>query len=187
MLRRLVVIVVITHTVISFGNDTELSLYRPFAETTKHLPITIESNQHGHCREQAQRIIREDAWHCESDTGKTYDPCFSKRFGSNTTVICPESPWSEKGIQMTLDQPLDERDQLSLDMSSTLPWAVELKSGERCLSVNPIQRIDNLPVHYQCTGGVVLMGNTHRCANVWTILKNDANGVSMNELSRVWF
>ena len=187
MLRRIVVIFAVTHSVMSFSSDTELSLYRPFAQTTKHLPVTIESTQHGVCQGQSQRIVREDAWHCVSDAGVTYDPCFSKRFGSNTMVICPESPWSGKGIQLTLAQPLSENHQVFLDMSTTLPWAVELTSGERCLSIESRQQYNQPPVHYQCANGVVLAGNLNRCANVWTVLKYESNGVSLSDVSRVWF
>jgi len=187
MLRYIITIFAVIHSAISFAHDTELSLYRPFAETTTHRPVTIELTQHGVCRPQSQRVVREDAWHCVSDEGKTYDPCFSKRFGSNTTVICPESPWSGKSIQLILAQPLDEKHQVSLDMSSTLPWAIELASGERCLSIESSQYFDQLPVHYQCASGVVLTGNVNRCANVWTILKYDSTGVSLSDVAKVWF
>lgn len=187
MLQRAVIIFALAHSVMSFGSDTELSLYRPFAETTKHLPVSIQSTQHGICQDQSQRVIREDAWRCTSDDGTTYDPCFSKRFGSNTLVICPESPWSGKGIQLTLSQPLNETHQVSLDMSTTFPWAVELTSGDRCLSVEPKPQFAQPPVHYQCANGVVLAGSVNRCANVWTVLKYDSQGVSLSDVSRAWF
>lgn len=171
----------------AYATATELSLFRPYAETSKHAPVIIESNQHGYCKQQSERIVREDAWHCVTNDGKTHDPCFSKRFSANTMVICPESPWSGKAIQMTINPPLDESSQVSLDMSNALPWAVELVSGERCLSVESKQIYDNLPVNYFCGNGVVLTGDAHRCSGVWTILKHDSSGVSMSDISRVWF
>jgi len=171
----------------SYAGGTELNLYRPYAESTKHLPVTISSIQHGVCPSQSKRVVREDAWYCMTDAGKIYDPCFSKRFGSDTEVICPESPWSGKATQLTLQKPLDESHQVSLDMSTALPWAVELANGDHCLSVDSTQIDNNLPVHYQCASGVFLMGDAHRCEATWTILEHDNQGITMMNVSKVWF
>lgn len=180
-------IFVMVCSVNSYAEGTELNLYRPYAETTKHLPVTIASIQHGLCASQSKRIVREDAWNCVTDTGKIYDPCFSKRFGNNAEVICPESPWSGKGIQLTLQKPLDESHQVSLDMSTALPWAIELANGDQCLSIDSNQIYNNLPVHYQCASGVLLMGDAHRCEAVWTILRYDSQGITMMDVSKAWF
>lgn len=179
--------VAIMSPALAFAADTALNLYRPFAETTKHVPVTIESTQKGSCRQQSERIKREDAWHCVSESGVTYDPCFSKRFGPNNRVVCPQSPWIGNSVQLELNQPLDERNMVMLDMSRTMPWAIELKNGERCLSVAPYQTRDGLPVNYRCMNGAELVGEAHRCSPVWTILMHDASGISMAELSSAWF
>lgn len=187
MHRSAVVILLIFSPALSFAEDTVLNLYRPFSETTKHVPVLIEANQKGYCEQQSQRIKREDAWHCVADDSQTYDPCFSKLFGSNTSVVCPVSPWLGNAVQITLEKPLDNRHQESLDMSRTLPWAVELQNGERCLSVESNQHYDGLQVHYQCAADVALLGDAHRCSPEWTILKHDASGISMASLSAAWF
>lgn len=173
--------------VFAFAADTNLNLYRPFAETTKHVPVTIESTQKGSCNSQSDRIKREDAWHCVSERGVTYDPCFSKRFIDDQKVVCPKSPWTGTSVQLELNQRLDEHDMRALDISRTMPWAIELVSGEHCLSVASNQSIDGLPVNYRCMNGVELLGEAHRCSPVWTILRHDASGTSMAELASAWF
>ena len=187
MIRKIFFAVVIMSPVLVFAGDTTLNLYRPFTETTKHVPVTIESTQKGYCKQQSERIKREDAWHCVSEGGVIHDPCFSKRFGSNNRVVCPQSPWIGKSVQLTLDKPLDDHDMVPLDMSRTLPWAIELKNGEHCLSVAPHQTSDGLTVNYQCRNGSELVGDAHRCSPVWTILRQDSSVISMVELSGVWF
>lgn len=187
MIRPLYFIATLMIASLAFSADTSLSLYRPFAETAMHAPITIESTQKGYCKQQSERIQREDAWHCVSEDGVIHDPCFSKRFGSTQRVVCPESPWTGKSVQLMLDKPLDEQHMIPLDMSRTLPWAIELKQGERCISVASHPSQDGLPVNYQCSNGVELLGDAHRCSPEWTILRHDAVGVSLVELSRVWF
>lgn len=187
MTRRFCLAVVMMCSTMVFAAETSLNLYRPFAETTRHAPVTIESSQKGTCMQQSERIKREDAWHCVSEGGMTYDPCFSKRFGPDNRVVCPQSPWTGKSVQLELNQPLDEHNMITLDMSRTLPWAIELKNGERCLSVAPYRTRDGLLVNYRCLNGGELVGDAHRCSPVWTILMQDASGISMVELSSAWF
>lgn len=166
-----------------FANDTVLNLYRPFADNE----LSMTEHQKGRCLHQSLRIQREDAWHCVTHTGVVHDPCFSKRFGSKWRVVCVDSPWASSGIPMTLDTPLDEGHQTLLDMSRTLPWAIELNNGERCWSVESQQTYDGLSVRYQCLGDVVLLGDAHRCSPVWTILRRDGREISLVEIVKVWF
>ncbi len=187
MFRIFVVIYAMSCAMAAFAADTVLKLYRPFAETETHAPLTIQSKRSGHCLQQSERIKREDAWRCVGEDHLIHDPCFSKRFGSDRLVICPLSPWLRNSIQLTLDSPLDASQQVPLDISRTLPWAIELKSGERCLSVDSKQMIDGLLVRYYCRVGVVLVGDIHRCKPVWTTLKHDSSGISMVEIESAWF
>jgi hypothetical protein len=177
----------IISTSTAFANPTTLNLYRPFAQSSKHPPITIVTQTTGQCNKQSSRVVREDAWRCVSREGFVYDPCFSKRFSTDLIVICPQSPWSDQGVQLTLTAPLNEKNQTPLDMSKTLPWAIELKDGKRCLSSESQQPIEDLPTHYQCNEHTVLLGDAHRCSPTWTILKYDSAGLSTAEIVTAWF
>ena len=187
MHRKLVNILTVAYSCHLYAMSTQLNLYRPFADSNKHVHPVIASIKTGHCSQMSKRIIRKDAWNCTTEDGQTYDPCFSKRFGVNTTVVCPESPWSARSVEIRLNVPIDNHYEESLDMSRTLPWAIELKSGERCLSVDSNQYFEDLPVHFQCHKNSVLIGEPHRCKEVWTIIRHDEKGVSVVEIDRAWF
>ena len=183
MFRRMSMMFAMSYAVVSYASHTVLNLYRPFVDN----PLKSAWNIKGRCLEQSQRIQREDAWRCVSDEGAIHDPCFSKRFGSDNLVFCSTSPWSKKGEYMVLGTPLDSRHQQPLDMSRTLPWAIELTNGERCLSIDSQASYEGLPVHYVCTNEVNLLGDAHRCAQTWTILRHDYHSVSQVDISKVWF
>ena len=104
-----------------------------------------------------------------------------------TTLICPESPWSSRSVQMTVPSRLDERDHRLLDMSRTLTWGIELTSGEHCISIKSDQYFDGLRVHYQCDNNIFLLGAPQRCATTWTILRHDNSGMSMVNVYKAWF
>ncbi len=170
-----------------FAEDTELSLYRPLTETTKHLPVVIVDKKSGECSQQSQLIKREDAWRCVAE-GKVYDPCFVQPFGSHLDAVCPESPWSSKGIQITVASPLDNKKHETLDMSRTFPWAIELTSGEKCQAIDTGEQFDGLPVRYRCDRNSELLGHVQRCESSWKMLQHvAANGVETAQIKKAWF
>lgn len=172
--------------VLLFAEDTELRLYRPFTETPTQLPTVIAEKKNGECWQQAHRIKREDAWRCRAE-GKVYDPCFVQRFSAHLDAFCPKSPWSNTGIQIMVNTPLDNAKHERLDMSQTYPWAVELTSGEQCLSVDSQDTYDGLPVHYRCNKQGALIGHVQRCSSMWKMLQHNQQGVTTVEITRAWF
>ena len=185
--RIIVYLLVIYSGLLCAKEETKISYYRPYAKTNKHPEPFITATHIGKCNLQSARIKRKDAWHCKSEDGLIYDPCFSKRFGSTSTVICPRTPWSANSIQLTLTTPLDNRFHVGLDMSRTAPWAIALSTGERCMSIKSTAQMDGLQVTYQCKEGGVLLGEVQRCATTWSILKHDNLGLSMVEIANAWF
>lgn len=186
MIREVIWFFTILGSASLFAEDTELSLYRPLTDTTKHLPLTIVAKKNGECTQQSQRIKREDAWRCEAE-GMTYDPCFVQRFGSHLDAFCAESPWSNQGIQISVRAPLDNSKHESLDMSQTYPWALELINGQKCQAIKTNEQYDGLPVKYQCEGQTTLIGHVQRCENTWKMLQHATNGVETVEIKRAWF
>jgi hypothetical protein len=187
MYQRSMVFFVMLYPIVSMADDTQLNLYRPFAESSKHEPVSIIETIKGDCMQQSERTQREDAWRCVSRVGHVYDPCFSKRFDTEARVVCPQSPWSGRSIEIMLDKPLDESDQKLLDMSRNLPWAIQLADGERCISVASNTIYDGVQVQYRCSQSTVLLGDAHRCSPTWSILKHDKTGTSVADIAVVWF
>jgi hypothetical protein len=169
-----------------FAADTELQLYRPFTETTKQLPLKIVEKKTGECVQQSKLIVREDAWRCVTE-GSVYDPCFVKPYSSQKIVVCPGTPWTKLGIEIQVSKPLDNAQHLTLDMSQTFPWGVELVDGKNCQAVEELVQYDNLAVHYRCDDSTVLIGHVQRCQNVWKMLQHDSHGITTVEIAKAWF
>ncbi|VEG89617.1 hypothetical protein [Legionella spiritensis] len=169
------------------AQDTELKLYRPFGEEMSHGRLIVSHQVGGVCIQQSMRIKREDAWRCIA-AGKTYDPCFVRKFGSHLEAVCPASPWAGNGVLVKLDRPADNNDLVELDMSKTYPWAVELATGEKCEAIDDDETYDNLPVRYRCDSQTVLIGHLQRCKATWTILQRGITGqVTTAAVKKAWF
>ncbi len=186
MKREVVLFFAIFGTMPAVAGDTELSLYRPLTETDTHPAVERVIKKNGQCLTQSERIKREDAWHCEAE-GIVYDPCFVAPYGSHLEAICPESPWSHQGVQISVASPLDNSNHQTLDMSRTYPWAIELTNGEKCEAVVTTKEYDGLPVRYRCEKQSELIGHVQRCNSTWKILQHAANGVDTVEIAKAWF
>ncbi|ARG97113.1 hypothetical protein B6N58_05245 [Legionella micdadei] len=183
MLRGVIVFFMIILPVYSFADDTELKLYRPFADGT---PVVIKEVIPGQCWQQSQRIKREDAWRCVA-ANKVYDPCFVKEYGSHKEAVCPQSPWVGDSVQINLSTPVDNTQNTSLDMAEAYPWAVELTTGEKCQAVDDGAVYDGMKVHYQCNSQTVLIGRVQRCEAKWSILQRTPSGISTALVAKAWF
>lgn len=186
MKREVILFFAILWSMTVFAEETELSLYRPMSDVTEHLSIKIAAKASGECVQQSQLIKREDAWRCVAE-GKVYDPCFVKPSSGRLDAVCTETPWSNKGTQITVATPLDNKWHQSLDMSRTLPWAIELASGEKCQAIETTAQYDGLPVHYRCDRNSELIGHVQRCDSTWKMLQHAANGVETAQITRAWF
>lgn len=171
--------------IILYG-DTALFFFRPFAESQHHPALNVQRTLRGLCREQSHAIKREDAWRCYAD-GKVYDPCFVKQYGSQEEAVCAESPWSEKGIKIALEYPVDNATHKTLDMSRTLPWAIELQNGERCLPHDSDEVIDGLAIRYKCNNEALLIGHLQRCKTTWSMLEHKSGRSNTVEIANAWF
>lgn len=169
-----------------FAGETVLKLYRPFGDTIDQVAPTVFTTVHGQCYSQSELVVREDAWRCQAD-GKWYDPCFVKISGKSSEVICPESPWVGKSVRILVDGALNNENNVSLDMSTAYPWAVELMDGEKCQAINSQEAYEGLFVRYRCSNDAFLVGELHRCKTEWSILEKSSKGIETVQLSRVWF
>ena len=102
-------------------------------------------------------------------------------------ALCPSSPWVGYGIQINLSSAADNSQHVRLDMSETYPWALELKTGEKCQAVDEGETYDGLKIHYHCNSQTVLIGSVQRCKAKWSILQKTTNGVSTALVTKAWF
>lgn len=183
MCKRGIIFFMAMTPIIGFSNETALHLYRQDVEINPK--IAVEKN--AQCGQQSERIKREDAWRCVDEEGGMHDPCFSKPWSAERSVVCPTSPWEPVTLILNMKTPLDNSIHELLDMSKTLPWAIELKDGTRCLSVNSNHYYEGNLVRYQCNNSSVLMDGPHRCTSMWTILQHNQLGVNSAEIATAWF
>lgn len=164
--------------------DTELKFFQPFSMPPPLAGQVVHVT--GTCVQQSKYAKREDAWQCfAKDIG--WDPCFVKRFGSNKLALCTATPWTNSWIAITLESPVNNSHHEPLDMSRTLPWAIELTTGEKCRAVDSKESHDGLPVHYQCDDEKVLIGPVQRCKGTWTVLEYSPKGIDTVEIIKAWF
>lgn len=184
--RQVVVFLLVGFVTSIFAQETELHYYRPFIVSSKQSSLRIASEQEGTCLQQSQLILREDAWRCVAQ-GQIYDPCFKKPFSKHQEVLCVENPWSLEAIKVKLPAVINNKLHQRLDVSTALPWALELTDGEKCYAAMSVERYDGLEAHYICNDKSMLYGDLHRCSNLWTVLKKEHVGLSMVNIAKAWF
>lgn len=184
MRREVVWFFTLLWSMTAFAVDTEVNLYRPLTDAANQSPA-IAAKKMGLCAQQSELIKREDAWRCVAEN-KVYDPCFMQP-GSNVNVVCPESPWANQAVQITVSSPLDNKQYQTLDMSRTFPWAIELTSGDKCQAIDTKEEYDGLPIRYRCGKQTELIGHVQRCEGMWKMLQHASNGVDTVQIARAWF
>ncbi|MBA2711252.1 MAG: hypothetical protein H0U57_11750 [Tatlockia sp.] len=181
-MRSVVLIFMFMSSFFLFAKDTELKFYRPFLHET---PVEIIKKMAGECWQQSERIKREDAWRCQAEE-KVYDPCFIN-LQNPKEALCPESPWSKHAALIHLTKTADNSLHSALDMAETLPWAVELTTGEKCQAIDKGEVYDGLEIRYHCNNQTQLFGRVQRCKSEWSILQRTASGVTTGLMSKAWF
>jgi hypothetical protein len=185
-MQRVFLVILYFCSFLAMAQDTVLKLYRPFGEVVEQISPVAKRKMPGQCMGQSQLIVREDAWRCQAE-GKLFDPCFVKAGSKATEVLCPQSPWSDEGIQLEMNASLNNESHSVLDMSRVFPWAVELTNGEHCQAIESQEQYDSMPVRYQCTNHNILVGYLQRCKPVWSMLEKTAHGVITVDLAKAWF
>ncbi|WP_454780259.1 hypothetical protein [Legionella sp. WA2022007384] len=186
MLRTIFCISLFLCSVEAAANDTVLKLYRPYGDVSEQVVPQVKKELVGECYSQSQLIVREDAWRCIAG-GKTYDPCFVKAGPNRTEALCPRSPWNGESVRIKVKEPLNNEQHITLDMSRTYPWGIELTNGEQCHAIKSEKIYDQMPVRYKCSNKNYLVGYLQRCKNVWSMLEKTPQGVVTVELSKAWF
>ncbi len=165
--------------------ETKLILYRPFIRLNEGL-LQIKHKVDSQCFKPSEKIIRQDAWSCETNS-EILDPCFINAAGDSSQMLCPQSPWQSSAILLNVPSLNHFNLHTEMDMSKQLPWAVELENGTHCLRTHKSGYIDNLPVNYQCQNHQQLIGGIQRCKEQWTSLLASQEDIDEVRIKKVWF
>lgn len=189
MRAQVLILFIIFFSSLSYANDeeTQVKLYRPFGQAIAQAPLKVTETYSGECAQQSIRIKREDAWRCQAGN-RVYDPCFINPFSAHKQALCPASPWNGTSILLNLTTPANHNGFSLLDVSKTYPWAIELKTGEKCEALEKEGIYDNMPILYRCNNQTELLGHLQRCRTTWTILqRHPGNHISTAVVMRAWF
>lgn len=187
MINKVIFILGLWFVAVCYAEETEINLYRPFAHTNKHAEPTIVLMQKGVCFQQSNKIKREDAWRCRDINNKIFDPCFTEEYESHGKLVCPNSPWDAKSVELHVAHALDNSSFIPLDISKSLPWAIQLKTGEHCIFIESSQTVHGIPVHYQCEKNTQLLGELARCNPLWSIAVFNGNDLGRVEIAIAWY
>lgn len=185
-MNKLIFIVTVLSAGSNYAADTELKLFHPFEG------IGLENNRLkkealvGQCYAQSAFVLRENAWQCSAEA-QHFDPCFVAKSDSKTAV-CRINPWSYQVTYLKLKTLPDKVNFKLLDMSQTLPWAVELVGGARCLKTLETHFVNEAKVLYQCDTHTLLVEHLQRCKPEWSVLRYDDSEKTGTEIvTKAWF
>jgi hypothetical protein len=153
--------------------------------------VTITSRAKGSCWEGSILTPRREAWRCTVGN-EIEDPCFS---GEHEAVVCPtEGPWSGKGIEILLTEPLPRNHENTGRWPSgepTQPWALELTDGSHCgLAGGATSVVDGMRLNYFCAPDKLsLYGDPDRSSPLWTIFGGPLNAAQLTQhtIAIAWF
>lgn len=178
-----------TATSLTTPERTDVRLLLPFGRDGLSAELVETESVSGNCSDDSLSVPgRPDAWECIGADDQIYDPCFENPFvaiDAPGVLACVASPFVNEVVLLTLDEPLlREKENLAdagVDAWS-LPWALELANGERCVLLSDIDVVlAGLAVHYLCADGGSILGNVNRGDPVWTV-GYAANGASSSTL-----
>ena len=174
---------------------TDVRYLLPFGPDGLNPALTEAATVEGVCGfASIVALDRPDAWDCLSADNEIFDPCFEPFMQDPEELgqlACVESPFSTEVTLLTLTEPLvrekeapDPGTDPSLGMGQDatgqeadsaiapwdLPWALELANGDRCTLLHgTLSVLAGQIVHYGCTEGGMVLGETDRSQPLWTV------------------
>jgi hypothetical protein len=169
---------------------TDIRYVIPFTPDGLNPSLTATATTEGVCGfSSIVALDRPDAWDCISADNEIYDPCFENSFippDEPGEVACLESPFTTDVVVLTLSEPLvrekeapDASGDPSMAMGQSadsaidlwdLPWALELANGDQCTLLHgTLSVMAGQVVHYGCTDGGMILGETDRSQPIWRV------------------
>jgi hypothetical protein len=166
------------------ASATRLHTYTAFEHGRLAPGLIVRASVRGYCWTLSAVESRPYTWRCLHGN-YIHDPCFSTT-PTSKTVVCPDAPWSNRVLLLTLTKPLPTWHTYTPSTSpSTWPWGIITLGGKHCTSsvAAATGTIDGKQITYVCQGGGVLAGFTHHTSRTWTI--EYAPGFGATRLTRV--
>jgi hypothetical protein len=157
-------------TALAGSQATTATIYSPYSASGTSLLHT--HSRRGHCSSSSESALHSDAWRCATGN-ELADPCFSTSAAA-ATVVCPEAPWKDTGIEIRLTKPLPHAETgRGAPSLRSRPWALELYDGQRCVyATGATNVVEGQRLNYFCGAAshTGLWGLPNRRSEPWTIL-----------------
>jgi len=162
---------------------TQIKLLTPFSFGRIANGLTATEKASGSCfSESAASASRPDAWRCMAGNA-IMDPCFQNLMGDPKVLACARDPWSNNVVSLTLTAPLPTDRRKEVDRSTTLPWAIELSTGQHCaLFTGATAPIAGMRINYGCPGGSNIVGDIDRSQPVWRVFAQGENSSVLEQV-----
>jgi len=116
----------------SVAVGTQQITYQPFTTTGIDPDLVVTSQVAGTCIRYSRGADMRYYFRCFGTTHGVYDPCFAGPQGTRALLVCPTSPTSDDVVGFTVTSVTSDEP----PTPSTIPWAMQLSSGQVCLLVS---------------------------------------------------
>jgi hypothetical protein len=169
---------------------TQIKLLTPFSFGRLSNGLTASEKASGSCfTESVASGSRTDAWRCTTGNA-ILDPCFQNVMGDAKVLACTRDPWSTNVVMLTLKAPLAGERRKEIDRATTLPWAIELATGQHCsLFTGATAPVAGMRINYGCPGGWNIVGDIDRSQPVWRVFAQTENASALEqvEIAVAWY
>jgi len=154
----------------SSPSRTQIKLLTPFSFGRISNGLNAAEKASGTCfTESVASSSRPDAWRCMAGNA-IMDPCFQNLMGDPKVLACTRDPWGNNVVLLSLTAPLPNDRRKEVDRNATLPWALELVTGQHCsLFTGATAPIAGMRINYGCPGGWNIVGDIDRSQPVWRV------------------
>lgn len=140
---------------------------------------------------------RPDAWRCVTENeSEILDPCFSNTM--STSAICLSDPWTNEYTKVNLSEPINQENSNSDNFFERGVWAIELKSGERCIisastgaAGKSIAGLFNRSICYEANGApssLEVYGDVLTNTDLVTVFtKKNESDLVVSEVVKIWY
>ncbi len=116
----------------SVAGGTLAMNYQPFTGTSIAPGLVVTSHVVGTCIRYSRGTDLRTYFRCFGNGQGIYDPCFAGSDGTRAPLVCPTSPTADDVVGFTVTSVTSDEP----PTRSTIPWAMQLSSGQVCLLVS---------------------------------------------------
>lgn len=173
------------------GAPTSVRVYAAFGPGALRPGVEVIDRVSGECfAASVADQSRDDAWRCMTGN-RILDPCFAGFQGAQPVMACPENPWTSRVVLLTPTKAPANNLANQADIGGGLPWALELRSGIRCVFLTGATAVvAGMRINYGCVGNAqAVVGDVNRALPEWRVFVDRGQGVvvELEGVAAAWY